>query len=104
MDVDESFRSESEPALQDIKFKCNVCGFEFRDKYSFMKHRKTSHITAVPSCNNFYNGYCKRSDTECWYNHDQGSRSPQVQQKQGEKNQPQQQQPSDEQQQVFWEV
>ena len=69
MDVDESFNGE--PAVEVVKFKCNLCASEFQDKYSFMRHRKTSHTADVQPCNKFANGNCPRSDTQCWYNHTQ---------------------------------
>ena len=63
MDVDESFSS------QEIRFKCNFCDFECKEKNALMKHKKSTHKEKVPNCNNFLSGNCKRNDANCWYNH-----------------------------------
>ena len=67
MDVDESFICDS--VVDDPKFRCYVCGNEFGNKNSFMKHKREFHETNVKKCEKFSNDDCSRSDVECWYRH-----------------------------------
>ena len=51
-------------------FKCRFCDKTFNLKESFMIHKKTDHMQAVPKCKKFMKGECIKHD-KCWYNHDE---------------------------------
>ena len=52
-----------------MQFKCNMCTESFRIKSDYMKHRKDEHQEINPKCQNFLQGKCMRSESQCWYNH-----------------------------------
>ena len=37
-----------------------------------MVHRKTQHPQVIKQCRNFQEGFCRNSQSECWYSHEEG--------------------------------
>ena len=54
---------------QTKEFKCNLCNKTFLNQSESLTHKKQNHKQLVPSCNNFKQGACKFTDSECWFNH-----------------------------------
>ena len=76
MEVDESFKSD-----HIIKFKCNVCKYDFEIKDNLMKHKKIMHEENVKTCVRFSEGVCTRNTDTCWYSHTSEEKKPQSQPK-----------------------
>ena len=59
----------------DLSEKCFACGTVSKNFVELMTHRKTHHRDIVQKCH--YNQDCQFKE-KCWYNHDSGANSGQV--------------------------
>ena len=68
------FQTTSETYLKkhiEIKhlIKCKLCEGEFKDKKTFMQHRKKEHYSSVAPCNKFAENSCPFVEDTCWWSH-----------------------------------
>ena len=67
MDVDESFKSDSQAGK--AEHKCYIFQQEFKSMDEVKKHKKSIHPINVQVCERFLIGKCDRIEEQCWFKH-----------------------------------